>query len=184
MPYIKEMLEYNKEFVENKKYELYDSSKYPSKKIAILSCMDTRLTELLPAALNFKNGDIKIIKNAGALVIHPFGSVMRSILVSIYELAVEEILVIGHYDCGMQGLEPNKVIENMLSRGISEETLDMIRYCGVDIDNWFRGFDCVETSVKETVKAIKHHPLIPHNIEVHGFLMDPKTGRLDTVEVL
>ena len=48
---IKEILEYNKQFVAEKKYEQYKTSKYPDKKIAILSCMDTRLTELLPAAL-------------------------------------------------------------------------------------------------------------------------------------
>ena len=40
---IKEILEYNKQFVEEKKYEKYKTSKYPDKKIAILSCMDTRL---------------------------------------------------------------------------------------------------------------------------------------------
>ena len=62
---IKEMIEFNKKFVEDKKYEQYKTSKYPDKKIAILSCMDTRLTELLPAALGIKNGDVKIIKNAG-----------------------------------------------------------------------------------------------------------------------
>ena len=48
---IEEILEYNKKFVEEKKYEKYISSKYPNKKLAILSCMDTRLVELLPAAL-------------------------------------------------------------------------------------------------------------------------------------
>ncbi|MBC7765314.1 MAG: carbonic anhydrase, partial [Hyphomonadaceae bacterium] len=106
MSHIDEILAFNKQFVQNNQHAPYTSTKFPNKKMAILSCMDTRLTELLPAALNIKNGDIKIIKNAGAVVTHPFGSVMRSLLVAIYELEVEEILVIGHYDCGMQGLEP------------------------------------------------------------------------------
>ena len=61
-----EILEFNKQFVANKGYEKYITNKYPDKKIAILSCMDTRLTELLPAALGIKNGDVKMIKNAGA----------------------------------------------------------------------------------------------------------------------
>ena len=85
---IKEILEYNKQFVAEKKYEQYKTSKYPDKKIAILSCMDTRLTELLPAALGIKNGDVKIIKNAGGVVSHAFGSVVRSLLVAISELGV------------------------------------------------------------------------------------------------
>ena len=47
---IQEMLEYNKKFVEEKMYEKFTTSKYPDKKIAILTCMDTRLVELLPAS--------------------------------------------------------------------------------------------------------------------------------------
>ena len=47
---IDEILAYNKEFVEKKLYEQYTTSKYPDKKIAILTCMDTRLVELLPAS--------------------------------------------------------------------------------------------------------------------------------------
>ena len=76
---IDEILKYNKEFVEEKKYEQYKTSKYPDKKIAIITCMDTRLTELLPAALGIRNGDVKIIKNAGGVVSHAFGSVVRSV---------------------------------------------------------------------------------------------------------
>ena len=48
---LEEILEYNKEFVKNKNYEKFITNKYPEKKTAIVSCMDTRLTELLPAAL-------------------------------------------------------------------------------------------------------------------------------------
>ena len=61
---IEELLKFNKEFVERKSYERFATSKYPDKKLAILSCMDTRLTELLPAALGLRNGDAKLIKNA------------------------------------------------------------------------------------------------------------------------
>lgn len=65
---IEQMLEYNKQFVKTKAYEKYKTSKYPDKKIAIVTCMDTRLVELLPAALGIKNGDVKIIKNAGGTI--------------------------------------------------------------------------------------------------------------------
>ena len=63
---IEEILAFNKDFVAKKGYEKYITNNYPDKKIAILSCMDTRLTELLPAALGLKNGDVKMIKNAGS----------------------------------------------------------------------------------------------------------------------
>ena len=92
---IDQILAYNKEFVANKGYEQYVTDKYPDKKLAVLSCMDTRLTELLPAALGLKNGDAKIIKNAGGLVISAFDSAMRSLIVAIYELGVNNIMVVA-----------------------------------------------------------------------------------------
>ena len=78
---IDQIIDFNKSFVEQKGYEKYITDKYPDKKLAVLSCMDTRLTELLPAALGLKNGDAKIIKNAGGLVISAFDSAMRSLIV-------------------------------------------------------------------------------------------------------
>ena len=118
---IEEIVKYNEEFVARRGYEQYVTSKYPDKKLAILSCMDTRLTELLPAALGLKNGDAKIIKNAGGLVISPFDSAMRSLLVAIYELGVEEIMVVAHSNCGachMNGAEMKRL---MLERGIHHQ---------------------------------------------------------------
>ena len=58
--------------------------------------MDTRLIELLPAALGLKNGDAKIIKNAGGVITHPYGSVVRSLLVAIIELGVEEVMAVSY----------------------------------------------------------------------------------------
>ena len=81
---IDEILRFNKRFVIEKGYEQYITSKYPDKKIAIVTCMDTRLVELLPAALGIRNGDVKIIKNAGATITHPFDSTVRSLLIAIY----------------------------------------------------------------------------------------------------
>ncbi|VTR62074.1 Carbonic anhydrase [Actinobacillus pleuropneumoniae] len=63
--HLNSILEHNRSFVENKEYESYLTGRFPEKKLVIITCMDTRLVELLPKAMNFKNGDVKIIKNAG-----------------------------------------------------------------------------------------------------------------------
>lgn len=68
----------------------------PSKRCVIITCMDTRLTHLLPHAINILDGDAKIIKNAGAVITHPFGGIMRSVMVALYELRADEVFVIGH----------------------------------------------------------------------------------------
>lgn len=179
---IEDILEFNKTFVESKGYEKYITNKYPDKKIAILSCMDTRLTELLPSALGIKNGDVKIIKNAGAVISHPFGSVIRSLMVAIYELGVKEVMVIAHSDCGACHMNSNEMMEHMKARGIKQETNDMIRFCGVDFASWLDGFEDTEKSVKGTVDAIINHPLIPNDITVRGFIIDSVTGELTKVE--
>ena len=117
---IEQMLEFNKYFVENKLYEKYKTSKYPDKKIAIVTCMDTRLVELLPAALGIKNGDVKIIKNAGGTITNPFDSTVRALLVAIYELGVEEVMVVGHTNCGVQGMDSREMLHLMRERGVDE----------------------------------------------------------------
>ena len=168
---INEIMEYNKKFVENKAYEPYLTSKYPDKKLAILTCMDTRLIELLPAALGLKNGDAKIIKNAGGVITHPYGS------------GVEEVMGIGHTDCGVQGMDGGKLLEELTHRGISQEHIDIIRSSGINLEKWLGGFDCVEQSVKDTILALQKHPLMPKDIMIRGFIMDSVTGELTKVSV-
>lgn len=181
MALLDEILFHNEAFVSEKKYEPFITTKFPDKKLVILTCMDTRLTQLLPKALNLKNGDAKIIKNAGAVISHPFGSIMRSIIVAIYELNAEEVWIIGHHGCGMAGLEAGSILEKAEARGIEKKTIETLHFSGVNIHSWLKGFSKVEESVAYSVDMVKHHPLLPNNIPVHGLVMDPETGMLDVV---
>ena len=134
------ILKHNQEFVEKGNYIEFVTNKFPEKKLAILSCMDTRMTKFLPDALGLENGDAKLIKNAGALVSHPWGSVMRSLLVAVFELKVEEIMVIAHYDCGMNGLNSKSFLEKVYQYGVATEKVDVLRDAGINLDNWLTGF--------------------------------------------
>lgn len=176
---IDEILNYNATFVEQKGYEQFITSKYPDKHLAVLSCMDTRLTELLPAALGLKNGDAKLIKNAGGLVISPFDSAMRSLLVAIYELDVREIMVIAHTECGACHMSFKAFREHILARGIDEKTLDTIQHCGIDLNKWLEGFHDTTSSVRQTVDTIRRHPLVPTDVIVRGFIINSVTGQLE-----
>ena len=181
MSLLQDILVYNEDFVKEHKYEKFITGKFPNKKMVIVTCMDTRLLELLPHALNLSNGDVKIIKNAGAVVVHPFGSIMRSILVAVYELQADEVLVIGHHDCGMSALHSDSMMEKMKKRGISDETFATLQHSGINLEKWLTGFDSVSESVTHSVDMIKKHPLLPSDIPVHGLVIDPKTGKLDLV---
>lgn len=176
-----EILAFNKKFVQNHEFEAYRTSKFPDKKLVVVSCMDTRLSDLLPKAMNLKNGDAKMIKSAGATVTHPFGSAMRSILVSIYELKAEEVCVIAHHGCGMASINPETTVETMIERGISKQTIETVESCGIDLKDWLHGFSSLEESVKESVELIKNHPLMIPTVPVHGLIIDPDTGKLDVV---
>lgn len=177
-----EILTYNNKFVAEEKYKEYETTKFPNKRMVILTCMDTRLLELLPKAMNLSNGDVKIVKNAGALIMHPFGSIMRSILVAVYELQAEEVMIIGHYDCGMSGMKAEPVIEKMKQKGITEETLQTLSYSGINVEKWLHGFTSVNESVAHSVDIVKNHPLMPNDVPVHGLVIDPTTGKLDLVK--
>ena len=180
---IEEIKEFNRKFVENKEYERFATSKYPDKKIAIVTCMDTRLIELLPAALGFRNGDVKIIKNAGGTIVNPFDSTMRSILVAVYELGVNEIMVIGHTGCGVQGMNATEMLHLMKERGVSEEHITLMEHCGINLKEWLHGFEDTGSAIRETVDLISHHPLMPPSgVNVQGFVMDSYTGALRHIE--
>lgn len=176
-----EILAFNREFVANKEYEKYQTTKFPDKRMVVLSCMDTRLEELLPKAMNMRNGDIKHVKSAGAVVSHPFGSIMRSIIVAIYELNASEVMVVGHYDCGMSVIDSKRVMKKMTEKGVKPDTLSTLEHAGINLNKWLHGFDCVDESVKQSVEVIRNHPLLPPGIPVHGLLIDPVTGKLDLV---
>lgn len=175
---IKEILDHNRKFVEDRGYERFMTDKYPNKRIAIVTCMDTRLVELLPAALGIKNGDVKIIKNAGETITNPFDSTMRSLLVAVYELGVNEIMVIGHTSCGVQGMDSGEMLHLMKERGIPESNITLMKHCGIDLDSWLHGFDSTSDAITETVDLIRNHPLMAKDVVVKGYIMDSVTGQL------
>ncbi|MDP4107073.1 MAG: carbonic anhydrase, partial [Bacillota bacterium] len=62
MTLLSEILDYNQQFVKNEEYKKYETTKFPKKRMVVLTCMDTRLLELLPKSMNLSNGDVKTVK--------------------------------------------------------------------------------------------------------------------------
>src|SRR5690625_76133 len=181
MTLLYDLLDYNKSFVADEEYKNYVLTKSPNKKMVLVSCMDTRLTEMSFKSLGLKNGDIKHIQNAGGVISHPYGSTVRSILVAVYMLGVEEVVIMGHHDCGFGALKPEPMIEEMKKRGISDNTFDVLEHSRINIKNWLKGFDSVEDSVRESVRKVHDHPLFDNSVPVHGLVIDPDNGKVDLV---
>lgn len=167
-----EILAHNKEFVED--YEGEELSHHPQKKLAILTCMDCRLTGFLEPALGIGRGDAKIIKNAGNTIVGE--DAIRSIAAAIFSLGAEEVIVVGHTECGMAGSDPKVLRQKMIDGGIEEAEIDK-----VDLKAWSGVFDDEEENVIETVETIRNHPLIPENVPIHGVMLDIVSGEVEVV---
>ena len=48
------------------------------------------------------------------------GPVKTGLIMAVYDtLKADEIIVMGHHDCGIQSIDPNLVLDKMKERGIS-----------------------------------------------------------------
>ena len=162
MTVLDDVLKDNREFVEN--FQGIEMSHHAAKNLVILTCMDCRLIEFLEPALGLDRGDAKIVRNAGNSIVGE--DAIRSIGAALYNLDANEVLVVGHTDCGMASADADELKEKMIARGIKEE--DIAKY---DLAEWIGGFDDEEENVRNVVEKIKSHPLIPE-VPVHGAIID------------
>jgi len=182
MSILEEMLEANQNFVRALPEEYIDycpwTSKIPNRELAIFTCMDTRLVDFLEPALGIRRGEAKVIKNAGNSITGPFEATIRSLVVSIFELGVKEIFVIGHMDCGIAHATSKDLTKKMLNRGISPDAIKMIEK---ELEDWLDHFHHPIDNVEDVVSKIKSNPLIPKDVPVHGLIFNPQTGQVKVV---
>ncbi|HVS89510.1 MAG TPA: carbonic anhydrase [Candidatus Acidoferrum sp.] len=137
----------------------------PARKLAIVACMDARLT--VEQFLGLKTGDAHIIRNAGGLVTE---DAIRSLIISTYLLGTRTYYVVQHTDCGMLTFTDEKLREQLKT-----ET-------GHDASHLhFHSFSDVEKSVKKQLQAIRSNPFLPRDIDVHGFVYDVRSGKLHEI---
>jgi carbonic anhydrase len=137
----------------------------PARKLAIVACMDARLT--VEQFLGLKTGDAHIIRNAGGLVTE---DALRSLIISSHLLGTRSYYVIQHTDCGMLTFTDEKLREKLKT-----ET-------GHDASHLhFHSFSDVEKSVKEQLQTIRSNPFLPRDIDLHGFVYDVRAGKLHEV---
>lgn len=181
MSSLNEVLARNRIFLKEKQTLPLPASSYPDTQMVILTCMDIPSPELLPRALGIRNEDAKVIKNAGAVVSHPSGSVLRSILLAICESKAKEVLVIGHRDCRIANLRSDDDIECVRGFSDPDPYIRTLSEAGIDLNGWLAGFSSMEESIENSVSMIRSHPLFPESVLVHGLVIHPVTGRLDVI---
>ena len=182
MSLLDDILAHNREYVEdqNTGYVETDTkcSKMPSREMAIVTCMDTRLVNFLEDSMDIGRGEAKIVKTAGNRITGPFDGVVRSLLVCIYELGVNEIFIIGHHECGMAKTTAKNLTEKMLARGIAPEAIHMVHK---EMERWADGFTHPAENVEDTVDELRMNPLIPKDVPIHGLIFHPRTGEIEVI---
>ena len=159
--------EYQRILAENRRYvEAFDRSSLtaaPLSRLAILACMDARLD--VEEALGLRTGDAHIIRNAGGLATD---DAIRSIVVSQELLGTDEILVIGHTRCGLEGRSEADIRRRLVERTGEDTSLD------------FGTFADVRASVAAQLDRLRAHPWV-RPVPIHGLIFDVATGRLSEV---
>ena len=156
--------EYARALSENERYVAqFDRSALPlppGRKLAVLACMDARLT--VEDVLGLRTGDAHIIRNAGGLATD---DAIRSLIISPRLLGTEEVIVLEHTGCGMLTFEDEDV-----RAGIAAET-------GTEADVRFHAFGDLEDNLRSQVDRIRKHPWVKP-VPVHGLVYEVETGRL------
>lgn len=156
--------EFERVLIENARYAAqFDRSSLPplpARRIAVLTCMDARLS--VEDALGLRTGDAHIIRNAGGLATD---DAIRSLVISQHLLGTEEIIVIAHTGCGMLTFQDEPVRDRIA------------RDQGVSVDMPLRSFPELESNLLEQVRTLRAHPWVK-NVPIHAAIYEVETGRL------
>src|SRR5580765_8932359 len=99
----------------------------PGRKLAVLACMDARLT--VEDALGLRTGDAHIIRNAGGLATD---DAIRSLVISQHLLGTEEVIVIEHTQCGLLALREEELRSDLAARTGHEADLPFHGFSDLD----------------------------------------------------
>ena len=137
----------------------------PRRKVAVLSCMDTRI-DLFPM-LGIQRGDAHIIRNAGGLATD---DAIRSLSISQRVLGTEEVVVVMHEGCGLHGASEDEFIAELNADGAHP--------------GWRMGaFADVEATLRTSLQRLRTAPELLRHDHIRGFVFDPESGALREVDL-
>lgn len=160
MSVIDEVLQANELY--SRTHELRKLTPRPERHLAILTCMDTRLSI---RTLGLKTGDAHIIRNAGGIVTE---DTLRSLVISHYLLDTKEFMVINHTDCGLM-LTSEQDLRNRIQNRAGTAAISPA---------FFYAFQDIDENVRHQMQKLRSHPWVPKEVIVRGFVYDVTSGKL------
>jgi carbonic anhydrase len=164
MSIIDEVLGANEKYA--KAFDLGKLPMPPARKLAVVACMDARLT--IEPMLGLKTGDAHIIRNAGGIITD---DALRSLIISHYLLGTKEFMIINHTDCGMLTFKDDE-LRTKLRETTGVETI---------APAVFYSFPNVEDNVRRQIQKLRSHPWTPREVAIRGFVYAVQTGKLTEV---
>ncbi len=140
--------------------------------LAVVACMDCRLTGRLEDALGLRPDDAVVIRVAGNTAAGT-DDLTRSLVIAVVEQKVRTILVVGHTDCALASIEPLAFRERLSERRVSRLALGT-----QPLREWLGLFPDVAQNVRDTVAKLRQTPALPRDVRVLGALMEVQTGEL------
>ena len=164
MSIIDKALEANRKYAKNYNPTL---GKRPAPKIAIVTCMDPRLSDL-PAILGLPEADLDVIRTGGPAVTD---DVLSELIVSNRILGTTEILLLNHTGCGFTTFTDAE-LNQKLSALTGDASPAPMR---------FFSYKDPEQNTREQIKKVRSHPWIAKEVPVRGFIFDVETGLIREV---
>jgi carbonic anhydrase len=156
------LLENNRAYSEG--FDKADLAAPPSKRVAVLACMDSRL--IPTRILGLDEGEAHVLRNAGGVVTD---DAIRSLAISQNLLGTEEIVLIHHTDCGMLTFTDDE-----FAARLEHETGQRPEWSA-------RAFSDLEADVRDSIARLEASPFIPNKGSIRGFVYDVRTGELREV---
>jgi carbonic anhydrase len=147
-------------------HELSRLTPRPERKLAVLTCMDTRLST---RTLGLREGDAHIIRNAGGIVTD---DTLRSLVISHYLLGSEEFMIINHTDCGLMHTTERDLRTHIQNRAGTEAIAPA----------FFYAFQNIDENVRHQLQKLRTHPWISKQVTARGFVYDVMSGLLREIK--
>lgn len=157
-----------------------------NKKALVLTDMESGWGPVLQQVANIQLENMLMIQSDGPVISHPYGDIMRSIVLAIYQENVEEIFVVGtneNVTASVHGQSPFDLVKDKI------QTVDylfqncMPEFSGGTVKEWLNGNENGREQVEKSVKIIRHHPLVPAYVKVRGFMVNDRDGEISNVEL-
>jgi carbonic anhydrase len=153
-----------------------------NKKVLLLTDIEHGIEPSIQQVTNIQQENMLTIHSYDSVIVHPYGDIMRSIIIAIYQENVKEIFVVGIED------KKTSSVNLQTQRDFIKDKIEldylfkncMPEFASGSLNQWLSGQKNVSENIEKSIDMIRHHPLVPSNVKVRGFRID-RTGEKEVV---